>query len=138
MKPSRSRLSTSTFDYFVSKDHVGMIDKKIQAIEFLIRDESLLLGLRESIYGKLKSDIQWNTPLICLALRDFTSIQSLVEDILKQLDDLYMLGRLLGASWNEYETKAAKFHCVNKITRSTASARHPSDSVCTGKGQRSR
>ena len=32
-----------------------------------------------------------------------------------------MLGRLLGASWNDYEIKAAKFHCVTKITQSMAS-----------------
>ena len=38
----------------MSTDHVGMIDKKIQTIEFLIRDESLLLGLRESIYGEIE------------------------------------------------------------------------------------
>ena len=76
----------------MSTDHVGMIEKKIQTIEFLLRDESdLLHGLRESIYKKFRR----HTFFCFKTLEQLTPIQSLVEDILKQLDDLYMLGVFL-------------------------------------------
>ena len=90
----------------------------------------------EKLKCEMSTTHEWYTTVFMIS--GLTLIQSLVDDILKQLDDLYMLGRLLGASWNDCETKAAKFHCVNKITRSIATARHPSDRVCAGNGQRCR